>query len=508
MEDLPPPKPVVPSDANIRAHPTDTKMILVRSVADPSVVWECARYCPHNKVDLLARGMVRLSEDGKSKTVLICPSHYWRYILDDGGATTDDYATNGLQPDIWSSSTKLDGRYRTKTPLETNRISISRILTRAIEQFIDMIRPQFLLLLVISSRAAIIVYSWENADCTGPLVTATAHALHACIPSHTDPNQSSRFYIAGATSRSTFYSGSPNCTGTEVTNETNDLERCIDGKRWTVGDRLDPMPGRDAQVMQAFYGGDCTGWLGWVTVNYRDGCWESAACAESYSTYYACGNETLQMNFPEEKMDQERLPFPNEEEKETSPVFGIPWQHSLPIIMNRSVCLLLALLGLTLFVSAQNCGCPSGMCCSQWGYCGTSGDYCGSGCRENCGSSGGSSSGGSSGGSSSGGGGDTFSGDATYFDPGLGACGTYASGSDYIAALNAPQWGADPGGNPNRNTNCGRTAVVSGPKGSVTVKIQDKCPPCKSGDLDLSPSAFDRIADRSQGRVHITWKWA
>ncbi|XP_048490964.1 endochitinase EP3-like isoform X1 [Beta vulgaris subsp. vulgaris] len=33
-------------------------------------------------------------------------------------------------------------------------------------------------------------------------------------------------------------------------------------------------------------------------------------------------------------------------------------------------------------VQSQNCGCDAGVCCSQWGYCGTTADYCGDGCRE------------------------------------------------------------------------------------------------------------------------------
>ncbi|KAI3411679.1 BSD domain-containing protein [Psidium guajava] len=32
-------------------------------------------------------------------------------------------------------------------------------------------------------------------------------------------------------------------------------------------------------------------------------------------------------------------------------------------------------------VTAQNCGCAAGLCCSQWGYCGTSRAYCGPGCK-------------------------------------------------------------------------------------------------------------------------------
>ncbi|GLJ06611.1 hypothetical protein SUGI_0043010 [Cryptomeria japonica] len=34
------------------------------------------------------------------------------------------------------------------------------------------------------------------------------------------------------------------------------------------------------------------------------------------------------------------------------------------------------------FSSAQNCGCAKGVCCSKWGYCGTTQAYCGAGCQQ------------------------------------------------------------------------------------------------------------------------------
>lgn len=49
------------------------------------------------------------------------------------------------------------------------------------------------------------------------------------------------------------------------------------------------------------------------------------------------------------------------------------------------ICLILFLCLLGFYsktVKAQNCGCTSGLCCSQYGYCGTGPDYCGSGCRS------------------------------------------------------------------------------------------------------------------------------
>nr|BAA22966.1 chitinase [Chenopodium amaranticolor] len=32
--------------------------------------------------------------------------------------------------------------------------------------------------------------------------------------------------------------------------------------------------------------------------------------------------------------------------------------------------------------TAQNCGCASGLCCSKYGYCGTTAAYCGDGCKQ------------------------------------------------------------------------------------------------------------------------------
>lgn len=33
---------------------------------------------------------------------------------------------------------------------------------------------------------------------------------------------------------------------------------------------------------------------------------------------------------------------------------------------------------------AGNRKCPGRMCCSRWGYCGTTAEYCGPGCQSNC----------------------------------------------------------------------------------------------------------------------------
>ena len=52
---------------------------------------------------------------------------------------------------------------------------------------------------------------------------------------------------------------------------------------------------------------------------------------------------------------------------------------------------------------------------------------------------------------------------------------------------------------------CGACVHVDGPIGSVKVQIIDRCPECVSGDIDLSPEAFEKIAKIIDGRINISW---
>jgi len=75
-----------------------------------------------------------------------------------------------------------------------------------------------------------------------------------------------------------------------------------------------------------------------------------------------------------------------------------------------------------------------------------------------------------------------------------------ARGNLYVAALNTAQYGAA--------AYCGACALVTGPRGSVQVRIVDECATCAYGDLDLSRWAFAKIANVIDGRVSITWKFS
>lgn len=93
--------------------------------------------------------------------------------------------------------------------------------------------------------------------------------------------------------------------------------------------------------------------------------------------------------------------------------------------------------------------------------------------------------------------GEEFEGEATYYDAnGTGACGFPASTDFMVAAINDEQYS---------KANCGRCIAVTGPLGTVVVRIVDKCPGCSFGDVDLSQTAFGRIAKLSAGRIDIKW---
>ncbi|GAA5528088.1 expansin EXLX1 family cellulose-binding protein [Herpetosiphon gulosus] len=92
------------------------------------------------------------------------------------------------------------------------------------------------------------------------------------------------------------------------------------------------------------------------------------------------------------------------------------------------------------------------------------------------------------------------SGRATYYDPtvGMGNCSLPMPSDMLLAAMNTSDYGlAD---------YCGAYVTVNGPRGSVTVKIIDRCPGCVVGGIDLSPQAFERIAAFEAGNVPITWQ--
>ncbi|MEU0530800.1 expansin EXLX1 family cellulose-binding protein [Amycolatopsis tolypomycina] len=95
----------------------------------------------------------------------------------------------------------------------------------------------------------------------------------------------------------------------------------------------------------------------------------------------------------------------------------------------------------------------------------------------------------------------THSGVATFYDTdGTGACGFDASPDPLNAAMNVADFEGSQA--------CGAYVLVQAAGGaSVTVRITNLCPaPCRVGQLDLNPKAFDRLGARNLGEIPVTWK--
>ncbi|CDW97912.1 hypothetical protein [Sporisorium scitamineum] len=101
-----------------------------------------------------------------------------------------------------------------------------------------------------------------------------------------------------------------------------------------------------------------------------------------------------------------------------------------------------------------------------------------------------------------------FDGQATYYAPGLGACGWTNTDSDYIVAISASLFDSFGTGNPNKNPACGRKISASYGGKTITVSVADRCVGCAWGDLDFTPTGFSQLADMSKGRLDgLKWSW-
>ena len=91
-------------------------------------------------------------------------------------------------------------------------------------------------------------------------------------------------------------------------------------------------------------------------------------------------------------------------------------------------------------------------------------------------------------------------GEATYytFASGAGACMFDSTPNDLmVGAMNRIDYAG--------SALCGACVRVTGPKGTILIRVVDLCPECPRGNIDLSPLAFSGIGDTSLGHVPITW---
>ncbi|KAK8131333.1 hypothetical protein PG984_007771 [Apiospora sp. TS-2023a] len=96
-----------------------------------------------------------------------------------------------------------------------------------------------------------------------------------------------------------------------------------------------------------------------------------------------------------------------------------------------------------------------------------------------------------------------YSGDMTYYDAGLGACGYQNNNNDAIVALPFSFFTA---ANPNLDPQCGRTIRITYNGNSQTATVVDKCAGCAGNSIDVTPTLFTALTGSlDAGRVQVTW---
>lgn len=99
---------------------------------------------------------------------------------------------------------------------------------------------------------------------------------------------------------------------------------------------------------------------------------------------------------------------------------------------------------------------------------------------------------------------DIHDGEGTYYE-GLagtsdGNCSLPVDSNDFMyCALNTIDY--------DNSNACGGWIMVTGPQGTVMLKVVNRCPECEEGDVDMTEQAFSQIADINDGRVPISWRY-
>jgi len=95
-------------------------------------------------------------------------------------------------------------------------------------------------------------------------------------------------------------------------------------------------------------------------------------------------------------------------------------------------------------------------------------------------------------------------GDLTYYNLGLTACGQVYTNNDMVAAI---AFGHFKTPNPNFDPMCGKQVKIVDPatSKSIVVTVRDKCEGCKMNDIDVSPSAFEKLKPKAVGRFKVSW---
>jgi expansin (peptidoglycan-binding protein) len=95
----------------------------------------------------------------------------------------------------------------------------------------------------------------------------------------------------------------------------------------------------------------------------------------------------------------------------------------------------------------------------------------------------------------------SYSGTATFYSvkkSGKPSCGGKADNDDLVAALSKKFM---------KKKYCGEKIKVKSGHKSITAKVVDTCNGCGKHDIDLSPTAFEKLGKKSKGELDVKWSF-
>ncbi|OBZ68224.1 hypothetical protein A0H81_11844 [Grifola frondosa] len=91
-----------------------------------------------------------------------------------------------------------------------------------------------------------------------------------------------------------------------------------------------------------------------------------------------------------------------------------------------------------------------------------------------------------------------YSGNATWYQSSVGGCSVNDSNpEDFLVALGPSEY--------NGGASCSGLVRIDYDGKSVVATVNDLCPTCPPGNIDLSATAFEELAELSEFLISVTW---
>ncbi|KAH9985525.1 RlpA-like double-psi beta-barrel-protein domain-containing protein-containing protein [Russula vinacea] len=94
---------------------------------------------------------------------------------------------------------------------------------------------------------------------------------------------------------------------------------------------------------------------------------------------------------------------------------------------------------------------------------------------------------------------DTYSGQGTWYDTGLGNCGWESNNNELVVAVSESVY--------SNGAHCGKSVLVHSGGKSAQATVVDSCQACGADDLDMSPTMFQKFSGLGTGVIPIQWSY-